>query len=136
MIATGFEKYGSQELLEKDPIQHLFQVYVKVNKDAESDPKVKEDAAKFFQRMEQGDEAALANWRIWRELSVKKYTQEYEKLNVHFDRYTGESEVSAESQTQALTRLEELGHVTDSEGAKVVNLEKWKLGTAILRKRG
>lgn len=32
MIATGYEKYGSQEELEKDAIERLFDVYVKVNK--------------------------------------------------------------------------------------------------------
>ena len=39
MIAIGFEKYGSQEELEKDAIKHLFDVYVKVNADAANDPK-------------------------------------------------------------------------------------------------
>jgi len=29
VIAHGFEKYGSQEELEKDAIKHLYQVYVK-----------------------------------------------------------------------------------------------------------
>jgi arginyl-tRNA synthetase len=39
MIAVGFEKYGSQEELERDAIKHLFTVYVNINKDAESDPR-------------------------------------------------------------------------------------------------
>ncbi|TFK66356.1 arginyl-tRNA synthetase [Pluteus cervinus] len=135
LIATGFEQYGSQEELEKDPIKHLFQVYVKVNKEAENDPTVKERAAQFFKRMEDGEEDALKNWRVWRELSVKKYAEEYERLNVQFDVYTGESAVGHKSQQDALERLEKMGLITDSEGAKLVNLEKWKLGSAILRKR-
>ncbi|KAF8196148.1 hypothetical protein BJ912DRAFT_956508 [Pholiota molesta] len=100
------------EELEKDAIKHLFDVYVKVNKDAEADPAVKTEAALWFKRMEDGDEAALKNWRVWREMSVKKYEQEYERLNVHFDVYTGES-----------------------KGAKLVELEKWKLGKAVVRKK-
>lgn len=31
LLAVGFEKYGSEEELEKDPIKHLFDVYVKIN---------------------------------------------------------------------------------------------------------
>lgn len=31
LLAVGFEMFGSEELLEKDPIQHLFDVYVKIN---------------------------------------------------------------------------------------------------------
>ncbi|PBK60365.1 hypothetical protein ARMSODRAFT_1026642 [Armillaria solidipes] len=70
LIAVGFEKYGSQEELEKDAIKHLFDIYVKINKDAEANPEVKAEAGKWFERMEDGDEAALTNWRVWRELSV------------------------------------------------------------------
>ncbi len=31
LLAVGFEKYGSDADLEKDPIRHLFDVYVKIN---------------------------------------------------------------------------------------------------------
>ena len=136
MIAIGFEKYGSQEELEKDAIKHLFDVYVKVNADAANDPNVKVEAARWFKRMEDGDEEALKNWRVWRELSVKKYEEEYERLNVPFDVYTGESKVGKEWQDKALERLDEMGLISDAEGAKLVDLEKWKLGKAVLRKKG
>jgi arginyl-tRNA synthetase len=136
MIASGFEKYGSQEELEKDAIKHLFDIYVKVNKDADADPEVKADAARWFKRMEDGDESALANWRVWRAMSVKKYEEEYERLNVHFDVYTGESQVGKEWQDKAVDRLNEMGLIEDVKGAKIVDLEKWKMGKAVLRKSG
>ncbi|KAF7327583.1 DALR-1 domain-containing protein [Mycena kentingensis (nom. inval.)] len=135
LIATGFEKYGSDEELQKDAIKHLFEVYVKVNKDADADPEVKAEAARWFKRMEDGDESALKNWRVWRELSVKKYTEEYDGLNITFDEYTGESMVGKEWQDKALNKLEELGLIEDVDGAKIVNLEKWKMQKAVLRKR-
>ena len=136
MIATGFEKYGSQKELEKDAIKHLFDVYVEVNKDAEQDLNVKAEAAAWFKRMEDGDESALKNWRVWRELSIKKYVEEYERLNVEFDVYNGESMVGKAWQDKALARLDEMGLITDVEGAKLVDLEKWKMGKAVLRKKG
>ncbi|PBK72242.1 arginyl-tRNA synthetase [Armillaria solidipes] len=135
LIAVGFEKYGSQEELEKDAIKHLFDIYVKINKDAEANPEVKAEAGKWFKRMEDGDEAALTNWRVWRELSVKKYAEEYDRLNVKFDVYTGESMVGKEWQDKAQARLEDMGLITDADGAKIVDLEKWKLGKAVLRKK-
>jgi arginyl-tRNA synthetase len=109
---------------------------VNINKDAESDPNVKVAAAAWFKRMEDGDEDALKNWRVWRELSVKKYAEEYDRLNVHFDVYTGESKVGKKWQDFALERLGEMGLISDVEGAKLVDLEKWKLGKAVLRKKG
>ncbi|KAF8336185.1 hypothetical protein F5887DRAFT_1063258 [Amanita rubescens] len=135
MIATGFEKYGSQEELEKDAIKHLFDVYVKVNRDAEADPNVKVEAAKWFKRMEDRDESALKNWRVWRELSIRKYEGEYERLNVKFDHYTGESQVGQEWMDKAVDRLSEMGLISDVDGAKLVDLEKWKMGKAVIRKK-
>ncbi|KAJ4475033.1 hypothetical protein J3R30DRAFT_3295130 [Lentinula aciculospora] len=135
LIAVGYEKYGSQEELQKDAIKHLFDIYVKINKDADTDPEVKVEAAKFFRRMEDGDESTLKNWREWRELSVKKYEAEYDRLNVHFDVYTGESKVGQKSIDDAIKRLDEMGLIDDHEGAKLVNLEKYKLGKAVVRKK-
>ena len=136
LIASGFEKYGSQEALQQNAIQHLLEIYVKVNADAENDPKVREDAAAWFKRMEDGDEEALRNWREWRELSIRKYEEEYARLNVRFDEYTGESKVSPKVMATALEKLQEKGLIEEDNGALRVNLEKYKLGKAVVRKRG
>ena len=136
MIATGFEKYGSREELERDAIKHLFDVYVKVNKDADLDPNVKVEAAKWFKRMEDGDESTLKNWRVWREMSVRKYEEEYDRLNVKFDHYVGESQVGQEWMDKAIQRLDEMGLISEVDGAKLVDLEKWKMGKAVIRKKG
>ena len=136
MIAVGFDKYGNEEELKKDAIKHLLDIYIKVNADAEKDPNVKVEAANHFKRMEDGDEEALKNWRQWRELSVEKYAEEYDRLNVHFDHYIGESMVGKEWQDKAIDRLTEMNLIEDHEGAKLVNLEEWKLARAVLRKKG
>jgi len=135
LIAVGFEKYGSQAELERDAIKPLFDVYVKINRDADNDPSVKVAAAQFFKRMEDRDESALANWSVWRELSVTKYREEYARLNVVFDEYTGESMVGKEWQDKALQRLDEMGLISDVDGMKLVDLEQWKLGKAVVRKK-
>ena len=107
-----------------------------INKDAESDPGVKVAAAAWFKRMEDGDEDALKNWRVWRELSVKKYMEEYDRLNIHFDVYTGESKVGKKWQDFVLERLDEMGLISDVEGMKLVDLKEWGLGKAVLGKKG
>jgi arginyl-tRNA synthetase len=33
MLSVGFDRYGSEEELVRDPIQHLFKVYVRINQD-------------------------------------------------------------------------------------------------------
>ncbi|KAG1763557.1 hypothetical protein EDD22DRAFT_952282 [Suillus occidentalis] len=51
-----------------------------------------------------------------------------------FKVYTGESEVGKDQQDRALECLEEKGLISDANGVKLVDLEKWKLGKAVLRK--
>ncbi|KAG8819776.1 hypothetical protein FRC17_010334 [Serendipita sp. 399] len=167
LIAVGYEKYGDEEEMKREPIKHLYNVYVQINKDLKAekpetekkDFKAKQDEAEalkpeeeekdddeaesgvdaaaraYFKRMESGDEDSLVNWRQWRELSIKQYEEQYKVLNVKFDEYLGESMVSHQRQVEAVAQLEKMGLVSDSKGAKLIDLEQWKLGKAILLKK-
>jgi arginyl-tRNA synthetase len=142
MIAIGYAKYGSEIELEKDPIGHLRQVYIAMSKEAENDPKVKANAADWFNQLEVDRDTGieskrLKDWEDWRARSIKKYEQSYHTLNVKFDIYTGESVVGKESMDQALVQLEAIPDlVLDVDGAKILDLEKYKLGKTVLRKKG
>ncbi|KAL5641566.1 hypothetical protein ACGC1H_001890 [Rhizoctonia solani] len=135
MIAVGFAKYGSEEALARDAIKHLYEVYVKINADANDDDSVHDAARAYFKRMEDGDESALQNWRRWRDLSIEKYKEEYARLNIAFDVYSGESQVGANTLKASLDRLKEMGLVSESKGAQVIDLEKYKLGKAVIQKQ-
>ncbi|CAE6414557.1 unnamed protein product [Rhizoctonia solani] len=135
MIAVGFAKYGSEEALARDAIKHLYEVYVKINADANEDDSVHDAARAYFKRMEDGDESALQNWRRWRDLSIEKYKEEYARLNIAFDVYSGESQVGADTLKTALDKLKGMGLVSESKGAQVIDLEKFKLGKAVIQKQ-
>ncbi|EUC53689.1 arginyl-tRNA synthetase [Rhizoctonia solani AG-3 Rhs1AP] len=135
MIAVGFAKYGSEEALARDAIKHLYEVYVKINADANNDDSVHDAARAYFKRMEDGDESALQNWRRWRDLSIEKYKEEYARLNIAFDVYSGESQVGADTLKTSLDKLKEMGLVSESKGAQVIDLEKFKLGKAVIQKQ-
>ncbi|GAA6016879.1 hypothetical protein JCM10207_007835 [Rhodosporidiobolus poonsookiae] len=135
ILAVGFERYGSEESLKSDAITHLYDVYVKINKDAEAEPEIHDRARDFFVKMEQGDAEALALWQKFRDLSIVKYKDTYARLNIFFDVYSGESQVSQAGLTAALDQLQASGIVEESQGALVVDLEKYKLGKTIVRKK-
>ena len=48
----------------------------------------------FFKKMEDGDPGALALWKRFREVCIANYTDLYARLNISFDDYSGESDVS------------------------------------------
>ncbi|KAJ1818928.1 arginyl-tRNA synthetase [Coemansia sp. RSA 2675] len=133
LLAVGFERFGNEEKLVADPILHLFEVYVAISAAAKEDDSLNDRARAYFKSMEDGDEAALALWKRFRDLSIAKYKDTYARLNIKFDVYSGESQVG-EAMTRAMTMLEECGLITESEGAKLLNLEKYKLGVTPVKK--
>ena len=172
LLANAFEIYGSEEKLEKDPIGHLFDIYVEINKVSkpeedeinERKEQLKQDQAqnkdttkltayiqdleakstnekarKFFTRLENGDPQAKAIWKRFRDLSIDKYKKTYARLNIHYDHYSGESQVEKFRMDSAAKRLKESGVSEDSQGAVVVDLTKdpstKKLGKALVQKR-
>ncbi|KAG2175965.1 hypothetical protein INT44_000443 [Umbelopsis vinacea] len=134
LLAVGYERYGSEEALFKDPINHLFHVYVNINRDAEADDTIHDEARAYFKRMEDGDEEALALWRRFRDLSIVKYKETYARLNIEYDVYSGESQVG-DGMRRALEMLHELNLLQDSDGAKIIDLSKYKLGSTVVTKK-
>ncbi|KAI9706458.1 MAG: hypothetical protein M1836_003464 [Candelina mexicana] len=170
VLANGYRQFGSEEELLKDPIAHLFDVYVKINeRKTPQDKLIKEKkeelkglqekgestgdlekelaalieesederARKYFKRMEDGDEEALALWRKFRDLSIARYKETYSRLNIQYDRYSGESQVTAKSIEAAAQTLEKTGVSQTSEGAVIVDLTPYqkKLGKALVKKK-
>lgn len=135
LLAIGFNKYGSEEALAKNPIRHLFDVYVKINADADADETIHEAARNYFVRMEAGDEEVLGLWRRFRDVSIDEYKKLYEKLGVHFDVYSGESHYETAMKKYA-TELEQLGLAKESKGAQIIDLNEHadKLGVVLLYK--
>ena len=57
-------------------------------------------------------------------------------LNIHFDVYWGESQVSKESMDRAIRVVEEKKLTCEDRGALLVDLTKFKMDRAIVRKAG
>lgn len=137
LLAVGYGKYGDEKELQADPIGHLFQVYVKINqdmkaekeqlaqegKDGDVESKYNNDALKYFKAMEDGDEAALKLWNHFRDLSIEKYKETYKRLNIEFDVYSGESQVTKKSLEEAGQKLKEGGILEESNEAQIINFE-------------
>lgn len=86
LVGVGFEKFGSEEEMEKDALKHLYNVYVKT-----SGMDLDEEARTWFRDLERGNENNVLLWKRFRDLSIEKYKELYAILNCKFDEYSGES---------------------------------------------
>uniref|UniRef100_A0A8D2I0E2 Probable arginine--tRNA ligase, mitochondrial n=1 Tax=Urocitellus parryii TaxID=9999 RepID=A0A8D2I0E2_UROPR len=122
LLGTGFQLFGYEEKLQSNPLQHLFEVYVQVNKEAADNKNIAKLAHEFFQRLELGDIQALSLWQRFRDLSIEEYIRIYQRLGIYFDEYSGESFYREKSQ-EVLKLLESKGLLQKTiKGTAVVDL--------------
>ncbi|XP_072217821.1 probable arginine--tRNA ligase, mitochondrial isoform X1 [Leuresthes tenuis] len=122
LLGAGFGQFGCVEKLKENPLQHLFEVYVRVNKEAEHNEDTKQAARDFFRQLEQHESQAVSLWQQFREITVKEYRHIYERLGVHFDVYSGESFHQDQAQ-EVVRQLQSRGLLKTSEkGTGVVDL--------------
>ncbi|KAM3930609.1 putative arginine--tRNA ligase, mitochondrial [Leptodactylus fuscus] len=122
LLGAGFSKFGCEEKLNANALQHLFDVYVKVNAAAEKDEEMKQSAHEFMKKLETGHQQALSLWTHFRGLSIAEYAKVYKRLGVQFDEYSGESFYRERSQDVLnLLRSKNILKIT-KEGTGVVDL--------------
>ncbi|KAL7987910.1 hypothetical protein Chor_006829, partial [Crotalus horridus] len=126
ILGAGFQWFGSEEKLKSNPLQHLFEVYVQVNKASEEDANIKTLAQDFFRKLEAQEEKALSLWQHFRDVSVEEYARVYKRLGIYFNEYSGESFYQEKSQ-EVLKRLDAKGLLTKIDLAAAIDrMEKYK----------
>nr|XP_042713505.1 probable arginine--tRNA ligase, mitochondrial isoform X1 [Chrysemys picta bellii] len=139
LLGAGFQQFGNEEELQSNPLQHLFEVYVQVNKAAEEDENIKKLAQDFFRKLEARDEQTLSMWQHFRDFSIEEYVRIYKRLGVHFDEYSGESFYQEKSQ-EVLKMLDTKGLLQKTiKGTRVVDLSEKRdlsLSSTVMRSDG
>jgi arginyl-tRNA synthetase len=133
LLALGFAKYGDEEALEQDANRHLYEVYVRINRDLGTDPTLDDQAKLLFLKMERGDPEVLALWRRFRDLSIVNYKRVLARLGVHHDIYSGESFYD-KLMPARIQELRDSSLLQESKGAQLVDLDAYGLGKAIILK--
>jgi len=104
-------------------------LYVEFNKEVEERPDLREEARKWFRKLEEGDKRAKEIWKKARDTSLKEFERIYKLLGVEIDNVYGESFYAggagtAEDKMKAV--VDEVcreGLMKKSRGAEIVELE-------------
>lgn len=133
MLIVAIKKWGNLVEIENNPIPELLKLYVKINNEVEDDEKLLRECRDAFVDLEKGDPEAVKMWEWIRKISLEEFNRVYKMLDIEFDSYKGEHFYSDKMQAQ-VDKLEESGVLVDSEGAKIVDLEKYNLPPALIIK--
>lgn len=117
----------------KDKVKFLSRVYEEATEKAELDPKYKEEIAEAQRRLEQGDKELVNIWKKSRRWSLEAFNKIYKTLGVKFDVDFFESEEEKPGKELVKKLLQEK-IAKKSQGAIVMDLEKYNLGIFLLLK--
>ena len=128
-LISAYKRWGNREQVQKGGIHAINELYVRFNEQA--DEKMEAEAREYFRLIENGDKEAneLFNW--FKELTLEYVNKIYEKLNVRFDSYAGERFYTDKMQP-VVDELSAKGLLVESEGAKIVDLEKYGMPPCLI----
>lgn len=90
-LIYAYKNWGDDAIIEKDPISELLALYVEFHNRAEEDESLNDRAREEFKKLEENEKANLKIWKWIVSLSKDEFFRLYDRLNVHFDYYYGES---------------------------------------------
>ncbi|HEY3999968.1 MAG TPA: arginine--tRNA ligase [Candidatus Xenobia bacterium] len=114
-LIVGYRKFADTSEFEKDPIAELERIY----RLATGDPALQDQIRAELAKMQAGDEENLRLWRLFMETSRRAFETLYDRLDVHFDLWHGESFYNS-LLSDTVASLVKAGIAQESEGAIVV----------------
>lgn len=132
-LIVAYKLWSSEELVKKKGIEELLRIYVKFNDESENNGNLIIEAREWFVKMEQNDPEALEIWNWLKEISMVEFERIYDLLGISFDSYLGES-FYRDKVPALVEKLKDMGILVESQGAKVIDLEKYNMPPCLITK--
>src|SRR3989344_4414939 len=125
-LMYAYTKWGDEKLLKKEPVKHLYELYVKFNDQKKKNPSLQDFARELFAKLEAGDRHALKLWKEFKDCTLKEFERLYKLMGVSFDNYNGEAH-SAKMVEEAITLVEKKKLTELDQGALIVRLPGYEM---------
>lgn len=138
-LITAYKLWGDPARLAAQPIDHLFELYVKIHQEEEKEKKgsgessLEQQTRDEFKKLESGNKENLELWKKFSELSWLEFTSIYEMLGVKFESKAGESFYNDKMEVVVET-LKNKKLLSTSRDAQIVDLEKFSMPPLLIKK--
>lgn len=133
-LIVAYKNWLDKKAYEEDPIGELERIYVQFSDEVKKNPALEDEAREELKKLQLGDEDNQKLWKEFIDISLKEYNKIYDRLDVNFDYYYGESFYN-DMMPSVLEELKEKGIACEDQGALVVFFENDKLPPAIVQKK-
>ena len=132
-LIEGYKRWGKEYNIEENPIDELTKLYVRINNLCKEDEQVLEECRNNFKKLEEGDPHYTDIWEKFRRLSLEEFKKIYKLLNSEFDSWNGEA-FYTDKMPEVIDILKKNNKLIESQGAKVVDLDKEKMPPCMIIK--
>ena len=133
-LIVAYKNWLNKRAYEEDPIGELERIYVLFSDETKKNPALEDEAREELKKLQLGDEDNQKLWKEFIDISLKEYNKVYDRLDVNFDYYYGESFYN-DMMPSVLDELKKKGIAREDQGALVVFFENDKLPPAIVQKK-
>ena len=113
-LIEGYKLWGEEYEIEKDSINELTKIYIRINQACKEDEEVLNRCRDNFKKLEEGDKYCTEIWEKFKNLSLKEFQKVYDLLGSHFDSWNGEAFYS-DKMPEVIQMLEKTGKIVESE---------------------
>ena len=133
-LIVAYDRWLDRIAYKEDPIGELERIYVLFSEEAKKDPQLEDLAREELKKLQSGDARNYSLWKEFIEISLQEYNKVYDRLDISFDHYFGESFYN-DMMPSVLEELKEKGIAHEDQGALVVFFEEDKLPPALVQKK-
>lgn len=132
-LMVAYKMWGSEAEVKADPINTLVAYYVRFHEEAKANPELDDQGRAWFKKLEDGDAEAQKLWKWFRDESLQEFLNIYDQLEITFDSFNGEAFYN-DKMDEIVNLLEDKGLLVESQGAQIVDLEKYNLPVAMIKR--
>ena len=120
-LIEGYKLWGDEYDIDKNPIDELTKIYIRINNLCKEDEKVLEACRDNFKKLEEGDPYCTELWEKFKAVSLKEFQRVYDMLGSKFESWNGEAFYS-DKMPEVIELLEKEGKLVEFQEAKIVDL--------------
>ena len=132
-LIAAYKLWGNRREIAKNPIEELEKLYIRFHKELKDNPALEAEGREEFKKLETGDKKNRKLWRWFKKESLKEFNRIYNRLGVTFSVQIGEAFYEKDLD-EIIDLLKEENLAKESEGALMVELERFDLPPAMIRK--
>ena len=132
-LIAAYKLWGNRREVAKEPMEELEKLYIRFHKELKDSPALEAEGREEFKKLETGDKKNRKLWRWFKKESLKEFNKIYNRLGVTFSTQIGEAFYEKDL-GGVINLLKEEGLTQESEGALMIELERFDLPPAMVRK--